>query len=264
MFELGANRYGKSRIRLVTVDRSMDRHELRDLTVDVSLEGDFTAAHVDGDNANIVATDTMKNTVYAFARDHLTGLARGARPHARPALRGVPAGRQGRDQRCDSMAGRAFRSRPVARLTPSPDPATSPAWRSSPRPRRVDGRGRGRGPDDHEDHAVFVRRLPARQVDDAAPRLTTGSWPRRSRRSGATERRQPSPASTSMRPGRRSIHAPRRYLPTTTARRSRRRSGSWPRRCSSGSRRDRRGADGPSESPPLDGRPRAVRDRQRP
>ena len=73
MFELGANRYGKSRIRLVTVDRSMDRHEMRDLTVDVSLEGDFTAAHVDGDNANIVATDTMKNTVYALAREHLTG-----------------------------------------------------------------------------------------------------------------------------------------------------------------------------------------------
>ncbi|MEO8468484.1 MAG: factor-independent urate hydroxylase [Chloroflexota bacterium] len=73
LFELGANRYGKSRIRLVTVDRSMDRQEMRDLTVDVSLEGDFTAAHVDGDNANIVATDTMKNTVYAFAREHLTG-----------------------------------------------------------------------------------------------------------------------------------------------------------------------------------------------
>ena len=77
VFELGANRYGKSRIRLVTVDRSMDRHEMRDLTVDVSLEGDFTAAHVDGDNANIVATDTMKNTVYAFAREHLTGPAEG-------------------------------------------------------------------------------------------------------------------------------------------------------------------------------------------
>ena len=73
MYELGANRYGKSRIRLVTVDRSMDRHEMRDLTVDVSLEGDFTAAHVDGDNTNIIATDTMKNTVYAFAREHPTG-----------------------------------------------------------------------------------------------------------------------------------------------------------------------------------------------
>ncbi|MBI2777257.1 MAG: urate oxidase [Chloroflexi bacterium] len=73
MYELGANRYGKSRIRLVTVTREAERHVLRDLTVDVALEGDFTAAHVDGDNTNLVATDTMKNTVYAFARDRLTG-----------------------------------------------------------------------------------------------------------------------------------------------------------------------------------------------
>jgi urate oxidase len=75
MFELGANHYGKSRIRLVTVRRDGERHDLRDLTVDVALEGDFTAAHVDGDNANVVATDTMKNTVYAFARDRLLGPA---------------------------------------------------------------------------------------------------------------------------------------------------------------------------------------------
>jgi hypothetical protein len=72
-YELGENRYGKSRIRLVTVRRDGDRHDLRDLTVDISLEGDFEAAHVSGDNANLVATDTMKNTVYALARDRLTG-----------------------------------------------------------------------------------------------------------------------------------------------------------------------------------------------
>ncbi len=75
LFELGANHYGKSRIRVVTVRRTADRHDLRDLTVDVALEGDFTAAHVDGDNTNIVATDTMKNTVYAFAQDRLTSSA---------------------------------------------------------------------------------------------------------------------------------------------------------------------------------------------
>ena len=39
----------------------------------VALEGDFTAAHTDGDNANVIATDTMKNTAYAFAADHLRG-----------------------------------------------------------------------------------------------------------------------------------------------------------------------------------------------
>lgn len=72
-YELGDNRYGKSRIRLVTVRRLPDRHVLRDLTVDVALEGDFKSAHVAGDNARIVATDTMKNTVHAFAQDRLTG-----------------------------------------------------------------------------------------------------------------------------------------------------------------------------------------------
>ena len=72
-YELGENRYGKSRIRLVTVRRHPDHHDLRDLTLAVALEGDFTATHVDGDNANVVATDTMKNTVYAFARDRLDG-----------------------------------------------------------------------------------------------------------------------------------------------------------------------------------------------
>jgi urate oxidase len=73
MIELGPNRYGKSAIRLVKVIRHADRHEVRDLTVAIVLEGAFAAAHTEGDNANVVATDTMKNTVYAFAREHLTG-----------------------------------------------------------------------------------------------------------------------------------------------------------------------------------------------
>ena len=73
MIELGANRYGKSAIRLVKVTRGPDRHRIRDLTVDVALTGDFAAAHLAGDNSNVVATDTMKNTVYAFAADHLDG-----------------------------------------------------------------------------------------------------------------------------------------------------------------------------------------------
>ncbi len=72
-YELGDNRYGKARIRLVTVRRHGTEHHLRDLTVDVSLEGDFAAAHLAGENANVIATDTMKNTVYALAKDHLAG-----------------------------------------------------------------------------------------------------------------------------------------------------------------------------------------------
>jgi urate oxidase len=73
MTELGANRYGKSGIRLVKVVRGPDRHQVRDLTVAIALEGEFAASYVDGDNANVVATDTMKNTVYALAGERLTG-----------------------------------------------------------------------------------------------------------------------------------------------------------------------------------------------
>jgi urate oxidase len=71
VIELGENRYGKSAIRLVRVVRGPDRHAVRDLTVSIALEGSFEDAHVAGDNADVVATDTMKNTVYAFAKDRL-------------------------------------------------------------------------------------------------------------------------------------------------------------------------------------------------
>lgn len=71
MIELGPNRYGKAAIRLVRVWRGEGQHRLRDLTVAIALEGDFAAAHTDGDNTLVVATDTMKNTVYAFAKDRL-------------------------------------------------------------------------------------------------------------------------------------------------------------------------------------------------
>jgi urate oxidase len=63
-------RYGKSEVRLVKVSRHSDGHDLRDLTVDVGLEGDFDAAYVDADNAGLLATDTMRNAVYALAKEH--------------------------------------------------------------------------------------------------------------------------------------------------------------------------------------------------
>ncbi len=66
---LGPNSYGKSGIRLVKVTRRLDRHDLKDLTVAVRLEGDFEKAHSEGDNSAVLPTDTMKNTVYALARE---------------------------------------------------------------------------------------------------------------------------------------------------------------------------------------------------
>jgi urate oxidase len=65
---LAWNRYGKARIRLVKVRRATDPHELVDVTLDVQLEGAFEAVYEEGDNALCLATDTMKNTVYALAR----------------------------------------------------------------------------------------------------------------------------------------------------------------------------------------------------
>jgi urate oxidase len=67
---LGPNSYGKSGIRLVKVQRRGESRNLTDLTVAVRFEGEFTAAHVDGDNADVLPTDTMKNTVYALAAGH--------------------------------------------------------------------------------------------------------------------------------------------------------------------------------------------------
>lgn len=70
---LGSNRYGKAECRLVHVDRSTPRHRITDLTVTSHLAGDFAQTHLTGDNANVIATDTQKNTVYALARTHGVG-----------------------------------------------------------------------------------------------------------------------------------------------------------------------------------------------
>ena len=68
MIALAENRYGKSRVRLMKVTRSAAGNDLREWTVQVLLRGDFDSAHLDGDNSKILATDTMKNTVYSVAR----------------------------------------------------------------------------------------------------------------------------------------------------------------------------------------------------
>lgn len=64
------NNYGKQAVRLVTVRRGPERHELQDVTVAIRFEGDFAAAYVDGDNRGVFPTDTMKNTVYALAAEN--------------------------------------------------------------------------------------------------------------------------------------------------------------------------------------------------
>jgi urate oxidase len=68
MIALGENKYGKSRVRLMKVERYSDRHEVFEWNVAVWLKGNFVSCFEDGDNSLILPTDTMKNTVYSLAR----------------------------------------------------------------------------------------------------------------------------------------------------------------------------------------------------
>jgi urate oxidase len=68
---LGANKYGKAENRLVRIYRDTPRHEIVDLSVTSQLRGAALASSfLEGDNARIVATDTQKNTAFAFAKEH--------------------------------------------------------------------------------------------------------------------------------------------------------------------------------------------------
>ncbi len=65
---LGQNQYGKAENRVVRIYRDGPRHEIRDVNVSTALRGDFSDAHVTGDQAKVLPTDTQKNTVFAYAK----------------------------------------------------------------------------------------------------------------------------------------------------------------------------------------------------
>jgi urate oxidase len=68
---LGPNKYGKAENRLVRIYRDTPRHDIVDLSVTSQLRGAALASSfLEGDNARIVATDTQKNTAFAFAKEH--------------------------------------------------------------------------------------------------------------------------------------------------------------------------------------------------
>jgi urate oxidase len=66
---LGPNQYGKAENRVVRIYRDTERHEIRDVNVSTALRGDFTAAHYSGDQADVLPTDTQKQTCYAYAKE---------------------------------------------------------------------------------------------------------------------------------------------------------------------------------------------------
>jgi len=68
--QLKHNTYGKGRVRVMRVKRDAPRHEVRELSLLVLLEGDFAVCYTNADNTTVIATDSIKNIVNINARHH--------------------------------------------------------------------------------------------------------------------------------------------------------------------------------------------------
>lgn len=68
---LGDNSWGKSEVRLSKIIRGEAGDDFVDLAASVLLRGDVERAYTTGDNTAVLPTDTMRNTIYALAQDHL-------------------------------------------------------------------------------------------------------------------------------------------------------------------------------------------------
>ncbi len=69
------NTYGKGRVRVMRVHRGDDTNEVRELTLNIWLEGDFGSSYTAADNHSVVATDTIKNITYVVARENVQASA---------------------------------------------------------------------------------------------------------------------------------------------------------------------------------------------
>ena len=179
---LGANQYGKAEVRIVKVTRTTPVHEIEDLNVTSQLRGDFSATHLTGDNALVVATDTQKNTIYGLAREHGIGspedflLVLGR--HFTGSFDWVTGGR---------WAAEAYRWERIAGARPRVRPQRAgDAHRGARLGRRAGADQRLDRPGGAQVHRLGVPRLPAGPVHDAQGGRATASWRRRSRPSGPT------------------------------------------------------------------------------
>lgn len=66
-----AHQYGKAKVRILKVSRDDTLHRIKEIEVSALLQGDFVASYTSGDNSKVVATDTIKNTINALAKQHL-------------------------------------------------------------------------------------------------------------------------------------------------------------------------------------------------
>jgi urate oxidase len=83
--------YGKTKVRITYIQRLDTHHEIKELSVDIFLEGAFQEAFTHADNSIVLPTDTMKNTVYALARKNgIKSIEEFAADLSRHFLAGVP------------------------------------------------------------------------------------------------------------------------------------------------------------------------------
>ena len=68
---LVSNRYGKGRVRVMRINRQGNHNTVREMTLQVILEGAFERAYTQADNRSVIATDTVKNIVNIVARDEV-------------------------------------------------------------------------------------------------------------------------------------------------------------------------------------------------
>ena len=62
--------YGKSAVRVAKITRGEYGHDFKEIHVNIQLEGDFETVYTEGSNKNVLPTDTMKNTIFALAKNH--------------------------------------------------------------------------------------------------------------------------------------------------------------------------------------------------
>ena len=62
--------YGKTNVKLLHIKREGALHSIQELEVNTHLTLASKKDYIDGDNSDIIATDSQKNTVYLLAKKH--------------------------------------------------------------------------------------------------------------------------------------------------------------------------------------------------
>lgn len=70
LYEFGNYGYGKNHVKLLHVFREGHEHVIREFEVDTHLRLSTQKDYLDGDNRDIIATDSQKNTVFVLAKKY--------------------------------------------------------------------------------------------------------------------------------------------------------------------------------------------------